>query len=286
MKLLSTLILLLFTSYAHSQTAATSTNGKFILGRVEVLHSDILSEDRTLNIYLPEDYDSTARYPIIYLLDGSADEDFIHVAGIVQFNTFPWVDRIPKSIVIGIANTNRKLNFTSPSTRSSDNKLVPKNGGSSKFIAFLEKELQPYVEKRYGKAAGNTLIGQSLGGLLATEILFAKPELFSKYIIISPSLWWRDGYLIKEKSALFNASYSTPTEVYIGVGKEGSIDGSKNHIMEHDAKLLAKKLKREGSKNLKVHFDYLPDEDHATITHQAVFNAFRILYPKKPSAAN
>jgi len=26
---------------------------------------------------------------------------------------------------------------------------------------------------------------------------------------------------------------------------------------------------------------YLPDEDHATITHQSIFNAFRLLYPLK-----
>lgn len=282
MKLLTTIVLLLFTTYAYSQSTDASASGNnFILGKVEILHSDILSEDRILNVYLPADYDSTARYPIIYLLDGSADEDFIHVAGIVQFNNFPWVDRVPKSIVIGIANTNRKLNFTSASNRSSDNKLVPKNGGSGQFIAFLEKELQPYIEQKYGNKTGNTLIGQSLGGLLATEILFTKPELFSKYIIVSPSLWWRDGYLLKEKPSIVQASYSNATQVYIGVGKEGSIDGSKNHIMEHDAKLLAEKLKSGESKNLKVYFDYLPDEDHATITHQAVFNAFRILYPKK-----
>lgn len=285
MKLLSTIILLFLTTYGYCQTiGASAGSSKFILGKVETLHSDILSEDRTLNIYLPKDYDSTARYPIIYLLDGSADEDFIHVAGIVQFNTFPWVDRIPKSIVVGIANTNRKLNFTSASNRDRDNKLVPSNGGSGKFIAFLEKELQPYIEQRYGKKMGNTIIGQSLGGLLATEILFTKPELFSKYIIISPSLWWRDGYLLKAESGILDARYSTQTDIYIGVGKEGSIDGSKNHIMEHDAKLLAEKLKRAGSKNINVHFDYLPAEDHATVTHQAVFNAFRMLYPKKATA--
>jgi hypothetical protein len=33
------------------------------------------------------------------------------------------------------------------------------------------------------------------------------------------------------------------------------------------------------SKNVSVYYDYLPQEDHATIMHQAFFNAFRILYP-------
>jgi predicted alpha/beta superfamily hydrolase len=277
---------LVIQSYAQSHASIPGVSNaqrteNFVLGRVEVLHSNILAEDRTLNIYLPEGYDSTATYPVIYLLDGSADEDFIHVAGIVQFNTFSWVNRIPKTIVVGIANTNRKFNFTSKSSGSNDNKLVPKNGGSAQFIGFMEKELQPYIQQKYGAGKNNTLIGQSLGGLLATEILFTKPELFNQYIIISPSLWWRDGYLLKADAAICKPGYKTTTKIYIGVGKEGSIDGSKQHVMETDARLLADKISKTASKNVGVFFDYLPDEDHATVTHQAVFDAFRMLYPKK-----
>jgi predicted alpha/beta superfamily hydrolase len=283
MKLLSISLMLFLSILAvkGQNVSAAKKSQSFILGTVQILHSHLLSEDRILNIYLPDDYDSTATYPVIYLLDGSADEDFIHITGIVQFNTFSWINRIPKSIVVGIANTNRKYNFTSKSDRSSDNKLIPKNGGSAQFISFLEKELQPFMNKKYGYSKGNTLIGQSLGGLLATEILLTKPQLFNKYIIISPSLWWRDGDLLQKDAAIFSPEYSTPTQVYIGVGKEGSMDGSENHIMEKDAQLLADKIKLKAAKSVNVFFNYLPDEDHATVTHQAVFNAFRLLYPKK-----
>jgi len=51
--------------------------------------------------------------------------------------------------------------------------------------------------------------------------------------------------------------------------------------MEVDANLLAEKLKAGKSKTVQIHFDYLPDEDHATITHQSIYNAFRLLYPIK-----
>ena len=49
--------------------------------------------------------------------------------------------------------------------------------------------------------------------------------------------------------------------------------------MEVDANLLAEKLRNAHKSNFTLFFDYLPQEDHATITHQAVFNAFRLLYP-------
>ncbi|RZJ28106.1 MAG: alpha/beta hydrolase, partial [Flavobacterium sp.] len=57
----------------------------FVLGNIEQIDSRELSEKRTINIYLPEGYQSgdSTKYPVIYLLDGSADEDFIHIAGLV-----------------------------------------------------------------------------------------------------------------------------------------------------------------------------------------------------------
>jgi uncharacterized protein len=272
------LLLLFLQGISFAQPNATKP---FILGVIHQIQSTQLNEKRILNIYLPDGYspDDTLRYPVIYLLDGSADEDFIHVAGLVQFNNFPWINRLPKTILVGIANTDRKRDFTSPPLIDSDKKRFPTAGGSEKFIAFLEKELQPFIENRYKTNPDKTLIGQSLGGLLATEILMNKPALFNKYIIISPAIWWNNGSLLKQDGMVLQQSYSIPTDVYIGVGKEGLAPGDYSRVMEVDANLLADKLNSSKNKSLKVFFDYLPQEDHSTVTHQAVFNAIRYLYP-------
>lgn len=60
------------------------------LGEQLEFYSEILGEKRVLNIYLPENYhkDSVRTYPVIYLLDGSMDEDFIHIMGLLQFGSF------------------------------------------------------------------------------------------------------------------------------------------------------------------------------------------------------
>jgi len=268
-------------SAAQTKSAGPPVSSKpFILGVIDEIHSDALAEKRILNIYLPDDYNKndTLTYPVIYLLDGSADEDFIHIVGLVQFNNFPWINRVSKSIVVGIANVDRKRDFTHTTAMAEDQKRYPTTGHSDKFISFIEKELQPYIEKKYRTNNSKTIIGQSLGGLLATEILLKNPGLFNKYIIVSPSLWWNNGYLLQQATGLIN-NIQRPTAVYIGVGKEGLAPTEIPHVMEVDANVLADKLKSSGNKNLQVFFDYLPAEDHATITHQAVFNAFRILYP-------
>ncbi|GAA4309905.1 alpha/beta hydrolase [Nibribacter koreensis] len=265
-------------SFAQSKKATKPAPGKpFVLGVIEEIPSKQLGEKRTLNIYLPEGYNpkDTTRYPVIYLLDGSADEDFIHVVGLVQFNTFPWINQLPKSIVVGIANVDRRRDFTYPTTVAADQNRYKTAGRSDNFLSFLETELQPYIDRQYKTTSSRTIIGQSLAGLLVTEVLFKKPTLFNKYIIISPSIWWDNGSLLEKPLPDFKQE----TQVYIGVGKEGLTPSDLPRVMEVDANLLVEKLRLAKDDQLSVFFDYLPQEDHATITHQAVFNAFRLLYP-------
>ena len=270
------LIYLLLPTLALSQN---NTAAPFVLGSIRTVHSTILSEDRILNIYLPEGYkeEDSIHYPVIYLLDGGKEEDFIHVTGLIQFYNFEWIDRVPKSIVVGIANTDRKKDFTFPSTVPDEQRAYPTTGGSASFIAFIEKELKPFINKNFKTTQDAMLIGQSLGGLLATEIVLKKPGLFNRYLLISPSLWWSDGVLLKEK----NQPVTQRTQVYIAVGKEGLTPGKNPRIMEVDAHLLAEKLKELKNSNLQVTMDYLPAEDHATIGHQAVMNGLKALYPKR-----
>ena len=279
---MKTITTLFFFFFFISTTIAQTTNTKpFVLGVIEEIQSTQLAEKRIINIYLPEGYDKndTTKYPVIYLLDGSADEDFIHVVGLVQFNNFAWINRVPKSIVVGIATVDRKRDFTFPSTIEEEKKRYPTAGHSDKFIAFIEKELQPFIEKKYKTNSSKMIIGQSLGGLLATEILLKKPALFNKYIIISPSLWWDNGSLLNQSSDILQDGFLQTTGIYIGTGKEGLAPGAIPHVMEVDANVLTEKIKKTKSKRVTVYFDYLPQEDHATIMHQAVFNALRILYP-------
>jgi hypothetical protein len=250
-----------------------------VIGEIREIHSAVLSEKRVLNIYLPDGYrpGDTTRYPVVYLLDGGRDEDFIHITGLFQFNSFPWINRVQPSIVVGITNTDRMRDMTYPTHDTTANRKYPTSGHSDKFITFLEKEVQPFIEERYKVDASKTLIGESLGGLLATEILLMKPTLFNRYIIVSPSLWWDNASLLERSSTILQPTFNQKTSVYIGVGKEGLMPGNRPRVMEVDANLLADKIENAKSKNVAVYFDYLPQENHATIMHQAVMNALQFL---------
>ena len=260
------MIALFFANLAMSQETTKNMNTEVLsIGEKVNLYSQVLKENRVLNIYLPHTYDtdSLKKYPIIYLLDGSMDEDFIHISGLVQFGSFSWINMLPESIVVGIANVDRKRDFTYPTNIERDLKDFPTNGHSAEFIQFLGEELQPFIEKKYRHSEDRTIIGQSLGGLLASEILLIQPSLFNNYIIISPSLWWDDESLLQ----LENPELSEVNAIYIGVGKEGA-------IMERVAKELENKLRSAITPDTKLIFNFFPDQDHGDALHLATYDAF------------
>ncbi|MBI3134029.1 MAG: alpha/beta hydrolase [Bacteroidetes bacterium] len=246
--------------YSNGQTGQP-----FSIGETVQLQSAVLAETRTLNIYLPYGYsaDSAKTYPVIYLLDGSADEDFIHIAGLVQFLAFPWINCLPETIVVGISNVDRKRDFTFPTTVEQDLIDFPTTGHSAEFMEFIEKELVPFMDASYKTTADRTLIGQSLGGLLATEILVTKTSLFNMYFIISPSLWWDHESLLNRVSDLNLAGKS----IYIAVGNEGK-------EMINPARELYKKLKKMGQADTRLFYDYFKDKTHADALHNAVYAGF------------
>lgn len=241
------------------------------IGEIRTLKSAVLSEERTLNIYLPPKFDNAKSYPVIYLLDGSMDEDFLHITGLAQF--FKLQFKMPDFIIVGIANVDRKRDFTFPTKIAQLKKDYPTTGHSERFIRFLETELQPFIEKTYKTDGTKYIIGQSLGGLLATEVLLKKPQMFTHYLIVSPSLWWDDQRLLKDAKILLEKQPELKNYVYLAVG------GGEHPVMQKDAKELAEILKAK--KDLKTEFLLLKDENHATILHQSINEAFKKLFPYK-----
>ena len=75
---------------------ATMGAQQISIGETVSVQSELLGEDRSLMIFLPESYSSSSfSYPVLYLLDG--EPEFLHTAGIVEF--LAGADQIPELIV-------------------------------------------------------------------------------------------------------------------------------------------------------------------------------------------
>ncbi|WP_338767136.1 alpha/beta hydrolase-fold protein [Bernardetia sp. ABR2-2B] len=287
-KYILSLIIILFSQFIIFQSSAQDKK-VFPFGVIEEIDSKALNEKRTLNIYLPQGYnpDSAAVYPVIYVLDGSQYEDFPHIAGLAQFMNM--YEILPKSIVVGISNLgkSRYRDFTYPSDDKQDLKAIPNNGGSEKFMAYIENEVIPLIEKNYKTDSHKTIIGQSLGGLLATEILFKKSHLFDDYVIVSPSLWWDNQKMVRKandflenlskniaETKVENTDYKK--RIFVSLGEE-------HPVMHKVADKLVDSIKKlEETKNGTITLFYEPilDQNHATILHLAVYKAFEKFHKK------
>lgn len=265
MKFFSTLLIAFVYQFSFSQDDQI-TRAPFNIGETLRFHSEILGEERILNVYLPLSYsgDSIQNYPVIFLLDGSADEDFIHVSGLTQFCSFSWINILPETIVVGISNVDRRRDYTFPTTIEQDKIDFPTTGGSANFIKCLSEEIIPLVEKEYRTKPDKTVIGQSLGGLLVTEIVYNHPDMFDHYMIISPNLWWNSESLLQSKVPKLTENQS----VFVAVGAEG-------RVMKKDARTLYKKLKSENSA---VFYDYFQEQNHGDVLHLALYTGFGKLF--------
>lgn len=247
------------------QEVSVTEKSPFTIGEIVRFKSTLLGEERQINVYLPNDYGSNTvkKYPVIYLFDGAVDQDFIHIAGIVQYASLPWISMIPESIVVGIVNIDRNKDYTPPTGNEDEKARFPTAGQSENFIKFISQELQPFIGKTYRTNDVKTLVGQSHGGLLATEILLKYPELFDNYIIVSPSLWWNEGQILDVQPKPYEGNKT----VYLAAGSEGQ-------LMEKMMDELYQSLWRVHESDVELYLYFFDEQLHRDVLHLAVYDSF------------
>lgn len=122
-----------------------------------------------------------------------------------------------------------------------DNDHVANGSEGKKYIRFITDTLKPYVDENYRtkKDRDNTGIGgSSLGALISIYSGFLYPEVYSKLLIFSPSLW------VEPNNNFPMMSFRVPfkTKIYLyGGGQEGSKMVKRIYIFEEYLKKWEKK---------------------------------------------
>lgn len=83
---------------------------------------------------------------------------------------------------MGIENTERRRDLTSPTENEGDKKIAPRVGGPGPFRQFIRDELMPQLKIRYCTTAETAVVGKSLAGLFVVETFLVEPDLFDTYI--------------------------------------------------------------------------------------------------------
>src|SRR5690606_2110637 len=92
------------------------------------------------------------------------------------------------------------------------------SGNAAPFLHYLAEDLPPRIEHAFAvDPARRVLAGHSLAGLFTLWTLVNRPQSFSGYVSLSPSLWSDPG-LQDGVQSLARGTKGDPTRVFIGVG--------------------------------------------------------------------
>lgn len=241
------------------------------IGETHVLASKPLAQERVVNVYLPADYATSAKtYPVLYLIDGGLDQDFLHITGTSALGAL-WA-RSQEVIVVGVATKDRRRELTGSTQDAALLKEFPTAGGSAAFRAFIRDEVIPMVSKTYRTSGQTGVIGESLAGLFIIETFLTEPDLFDHYAAISPSLWWDDERLSKSAGTLLKTPMLKPHRLYLTIANEG-------REMQTGVDRLVSALADNKLEGRAWCYAPRPDLTHATIYHSVSPEALQFLFP-------
>lgn len=286
-KIILLLILSILTNLVFAQGKVEKEN--IVIGKRDSIQSKILGEQRKIWVHVPNG--ANQKYPVVYVLDG--DSHFSSVVGMIQqLSTINGNMMCPKMIVVGIPNTDRTRDLTPTHIDAdpfvpADSTFYKTSGGSENFIAFIEKELMPYIDAKYPTAPYKMLIGHSLGGLAVMQTFIHHNDLFNSYICIDPSMWWDNQKLLKETQKVLAEKKFDGKSLYLGIAntleegmdikkveKDTSIDSK--HI--RSILTLTAAFEKNKQNGLNYRGKYYPDDTHGSAPLITEYDALRFFF--------
>lgn len=180
--------------------------------------------DRTRKVWalLPYDYyESDKSYPVLYLQDAqNLFEDGSYFGNWEIDKKLSLLAEYGRGdiIIIAIDHGGEKR----IDEYLFDNDTISKGSEGKKYIRFITDTLKHYVDENYRTKREREFTGiggSSLGALISIYSGFLYPEVYSKLLIFSPSLWVEPHNRFPMLS--FNKPYKTKVYIY-GGGREGS----------------------------------------------------------------
>jgi predicted alpha/beta superfamily hydrolase len=177
--------------------------------------SEVLGNRRNLAVYLPPGYDEQTgrRYPVLYMHDGQNVFD-----GMTSFiPNKEWeadeaADRLIRAgkiepiIIVAIDNAGMERgNEFLPTRAMGGGSREPYGGKADLYGRMISDEIKPMIDSTYRTKRGRAdtaLCGSSFGGIVTLHLGLTRPDVFGKIAVVSPSLWWDEGVMMRRAEQL------------------------------------------------------------------------------------
>ncbi len=253
MKLKFFLVLYILT---YGFTASAQSKGSdVVIGTNYIIQSQILNQERGIQVYLPDSYEteSDKRYPVLYVLDGQ----WYFANGVAVQKSLRTPGFIPEMIVVGILNKNplRRTLFSSE---------------SEKFTLFLEKEVLSFIDATFRTNDDRILFGWENSANYTSQMILSAKNLFNGAIATN------GGYANLEQIKKFNAR-KNPSDRYLYIAN------SKKDIYSIDfSEELSRLLTKEEPNHLIWKYELFNDEIHESLAHIALYKGLTYYYHNYP----
>jgi predicted alpha/beta superfamily hydrolase len=214
----------------------------------ERFSSRFLGNTRTLIIYLPPQYNSKKRYPVLYMHDGQNLFDPKTGFAGQCWEMGETTDRlildkaIAPLIIVGIYNTG--MERVNEYTSTPDKTIARGMGGKATLYGkFVVEEVMPFIEKTYPVQRGpehTGVGGSSLGGLISLWLGLHYPTVFGKLAVFSPSVWWDNRQVVK---AVQEMQFVPTSKIWLDMGTN---EGDNPRLTLIEAQLLKETLISRG----------------------------------------
>ncbi|TCU51812.1 hypothetical protein EDF58_11918 [Novosphingobium sp. PhB57] len=141
-------------------------------------------------------------------------------------------------------------------------------GGGGAFLTYLRDKLRPEISGRWKiDAKRETLMGHSFGGLLALHAL-AQGGWWSRYVAVSPSLWYGNGLIARETHGM--AALQDKRALLAAGDREGAPSGSSATLADVVAALSARGVDARAS--------VLPGQSHGSTMMAAMVDGITLAF--------
>ncbi len=149
--------------------------------------------------------------------------------------------QIEPIIMVGIYNTGpNRIDEYTPTRGPAGH-----HGGLARhYAAMIIDELKPFIDAEYrtlDEPEHTAMGGSSLGGLVTLYIGLRHPEIFGKLAVLSPSVWWRHGAILR--MIRDNPVPEPLPRIWLDIGTR---EGNQPNRIVRDARLLRDLLCRKG----------------------------------------
>lgn len=255
------------------------------LARQQDFTSRINGKAYRLRIATPYGPPPEGRYPVLYVLDG--DGYFGSFADAARLRAAAGLE-LPHAVVVGVGYPGEDftgalgrrfldLTPTEPDAAEKANHTFASGeiryAGADDFLEILTQEVRARVaEVLPVDPDRESVFGHSLGGLFVLHSLFRRPEAFSAWLSLSPSIWWDDRVVLKGEAGFAStlAGLARPPRLFVGVGSLEQPEGSPARMVDNAVELSARFSALSGPPGWRFASKVFEGETHTGVVWPAI----------------